>query len=76
MADESYNPFSSLEDLQHAHVELMKALRPTLGSGDTSSVKAAIVEFVEGAKNTGAWIQDPAERQAAQTSSTTGVPRR
>jgi len=66
MADEINSRFSSLEDLQHAHVELMKALRPTLGSGDTSSVKPTIVEFVERAKNTGACIQDPAERQAAQ----------
>lgn len=66
MADESNSRFSSLDDLQHAHVELMKTLRPTLGSGDTSSAKPAIIKFVERAKNTGACIQDTAERQAGQ----------
>ncbi|MDA9393096.1 hypothetical protein WN73_21505 [Bradyrhizobium sp. CCBAU 45394] len=44
----------------------MRTLRPTLGSGDTSSAKPTIEEFVERARNSGACLQDAAERQAAQ----------
>jgi hypothetical protein len=69
MTNQSANtdaPFKSLEELQQAHVDLMKELKPNLGSGNPGSAKPAILDFVSRAKNAGACIEDSAERQAAQ----------
>lgn len=69
MTDQSENaiaPLKSLEEIQQAHVELMRELKPNLGSGNQGNAKPAILDFVSRVKDAGARIEGPAERQAAQ----------